>query len=84
MRVSAATCEFTKFASLWWSEYCRLNPTTIPSTWTALKTAMRVRFVPPTYQRDLLKNLTCLEQGKKICRRVLSGIANGDGSVWSC
>ena len=64
MRVSAATCEFTKFASLWWSEYCRLNPTTIPSTWTALKTAMRVRFVPPTYQRDLLKNLTRLEQGK--------------------
>ena len=25
---------------------------------------MRVRFVPPTYQRDLLKNLTRLEQGK--------------------
>ena len=43
---------------------CHLNPTTIPSTWSALKTAMRVRFVPPTYQRDLLKNLTRLEQGK--------------------
>src|SRR3954463_347013 len=64
MRVSAATCEFTKFASLWWYKYYRLNPTTIPGTWTALKTAMRVRFVPPTYQRDLLKNLTRLEQGK--------------------
>src|SRR3954464_13662684 len=53
-RVSAATCEFTKFVSLWWSQYCLLNTTTIPRTWIALKTAMHVRFVPPTYQRDLL------------------------------
>jgi hypothetical protein len=63
-RVSAATCEFTSFASVWWSEYCRLNHANPPTTWTELKRAMRTRFVPPYYQRDLLKKLTRLEQGK--------------------
>jgi hypothetical protein len=63
-RVSAATCEFTDFASIWWSKHCRLYHANIPSTWTALKAAMRTRFVPPNYQRDLLKKLTRLEQGK--------------------
>ena len=63
-RVSAATCEFTDFASIWWSEYCRLHHDNIPITWDALKRALRTRFVPPYYQRDLLKKLTRLEQGK--------------------
>ena len=31
-RVCAATCEFIGFASVWWSEYCRLHPATIPNT----------------------------------------------------
>jgi hypothetical protein len=36
----------------------------IPATWIALKHAMRTCFVPPHYQRDLLKILTHLELGK--------------------
>jgi hypothetical protein len=64
LRVSAATCEFTDFASIWWSEYCRTHAANIPATWTGLKLAMRTRFVPPHYQRDLLKKLSRLEQGK--------------------
>ena len=53
-RVCAATCEFTGFASVWWSEYCRLNHDNIPNTWDNLKRAMRTRFVPPYYQREML------------------------------
>ena len=64
-RVSTATCEFTDFASIWWSEYCRVNHATIPTTWDALTHAMRTHFVPPYFQRDLLKKLSRLEQGNK-------------------
>ena len=46
-RFMAATCEFTSFASIWWSEYCRLHHDNPPTTWTDLKRAMRTRFVPP-------------------------------------
>jgi hypothetical protein len=63
-RVSAATCEFTDFASIWWSEHCRVNHANIPPTWLGLKHAMRTRFVPPYHQRDMLKKLARLEQGK--------------------
>ena len=49
-------------SSLWWSEHCRLYP--IPATWAALKTAMRTRWVPPYYQRELLQKLLRLRQGK--------------------
>ena len=52
-RVPAAVCAFTSFACVWWSEHCRLYPT--PATWTALKTAMHTRWVPPYYQRELLQ-----------------------------
>jgi hypothetical protein len=48
-RVSAATCEFTSFASIWWSEYCRANHANTITMWDALKHAMRIRFVPPYY-----------------------------------
>jgi hypothetical protein len=34
-----------------------------PDTWDRLKAAMRERFVPPIYQRDLRKKLQCLDQG---------------------
>jgi hypothetical protein len=54
-RVSAATCEFTDFASRWWSEYCCLHHDNVPITWDALKCDMCTRFVPPYYQCDLLK-----------------------------
>src|SRR3954467_3574564 len=61
-RVPAAVCAFTSFACVWWSEYCRLYP--VPATWAALKTAMRTRWVPPYYQRELLQKLQRLRQGK--------------------
>ena len=64
-RVAAAVCSFTSFACVWWSEYCRIHHANIPATWAALKTAMRTRWVPPYYQRDLLQNLQRLRQGKK-------------------
>src|SRR5215216_6334759 len=63
-RVAAAVCEFTSFASIWWSEHCRLYHGNIPTTWAALKTAMRTRWVPPYYQRELLQKLQRLRQGK--------------------
>jgi hypothetical protein len=50
LRVSAATSEFTDFASIWWSRHCRVNHANIPATWLGLKHAMRTRFVPPHYQ----------------------------------
>jgi hypothetical protein len=62
--VTDATCEFTSFASIWWSEYCRAHLTNPPTTWDALKRAMHTHFVPPYYQRDLLKKLARLELGK--------------------
>jgi hypothetical protein len=32
LRVSAATCEFIDFASIWWSEHCRVKHANIPAT----------------------------------------------------
>jgi hypothetical protein len=34
-----------------------------PHTWDGLKTAMRQRLVPPSYQHDLRKKLQRLDQG---------------------
>src|SRR4051812_3804128 len=36
----------------------------IPNTWDALKRALHARFIPAHYQRDLLKKLSHLDQGK--------------------
>jgi hypothetical protein len=54
LHVSAASCEFTDFASIWWSEHCRVNHANIPATWFGLKHAMHTHFVPPHYQHDSL------------------------------
>jgi hypothetical protein len=59
--VSAATYEFTNFASVWWSDYCHVHHANPPTTWDALKRLMCIRFVPPHYQRDLLQKLARLE-----------------------
>jgi hypothetical protein len=64
LRVSAATCVCTYFASIWLSEHCRVNHANIPATWFGIKHAMHTHFVPPHYQHDLLKKFTHLEQGK--------------------
>ena len=63
-RVVAVVCEFTSFASVSWSEHCRLYP--IPAIWAALKTVMRIRWVPPYCQRELLEKLQRLRQGKNL------------------
>jgi hypothetical protein len=62
--VSAGTYEFTSFASIWWSEYCRANHANPITTWDALKHAMRIHFVPPYYQHSMLTKLARLDQGK--------------------
>jgi hypothetical protein len=63
-RVSAAPCEFTSFASIWWSEYCHANHANPITMWDALKHAMRIRFVPPYYQRSMLTKLARLDHNK--------------------
>jgi hypothetical protein len=77
LRVSAATCKFTDFASIWWSEHCRVNHANIPATWLGLKHAMRTHFVPPHYQRDLLKKLAPLEQGKNYVQEYYQELQTG-------
>jgi hypothetical protein len=59
-RVRQATSEFKDFALIWWNELATLGLQ--PHTWDGLKTAMRQRFVPPSYQCDLRKKLQCLDQ----------------------
>ena len=77
-RVTAAVCAFAGFASIWWSEHCRVNPNDIPTTWPVLKDAMRKRWVPPYYQRDLLQKLQNLKQGKnsveEYCQELQTGL----------
>jgi len=62
-QVKAAISEFTDFALIWWREYKQKHPT--PTTWTQLKVAMRHRFVPSYYARDLLEKMQCFRQGQQ-------------------
>jgi hypothetical protein len=62
-RVRQATSEFKDFAIIWWTGLTSVG--LAPTTWAELKVAMRDRFVPPSYHRDLRKSLMCLEQGDK-------------------
>jgi hypothetical protein len=59
--VRQATSEFKDFALIWWNKLATLGLQ--PHTWDGLKTAMRQRFVPPSYQRNLRKKLQYLDQG---------------------
>jgi hypothetical protein len=60
-RIRQATSEFKDFALIWWNELATLGLQ--PHIWDGLKTAMRQRFVLPSYQRDLHKKLERLDQG---------------------
>jgi len=62
-RVRQATSEFKDFSIIWWTGLvaARVSPT----TWEQLQVAMRDRFVPPSYHRELRKNLMRLDQGDK-------------------
>ncbi|KAG8094604.1 hypothetical protein GUJ93_ZPchr0012g19923 [Zizania palustris] len=62
-RVRQATSEFTDFAIIWWNELANMG--LAPATWDGLKRAMRGRFVPATFKRDLLQKLQRLNQGNK-------------------
>ena len=62
-QVQTAISEFTDFALMWWRDYKQRHPSTIPTTWDQLKVAMRLRFVPSYYARDLLKTMQRSQQG---------------------
>jgi hypothetical protein len=62
-RVQQATSEFKDFAIIWWTGLTSAG--LAPTTWAELKVAMRDRFIPPSYHRDLHKSLMLLEQGDK-------------------
>ena len=62
-RVRQATSEFKNFAIIWWNRVC--TDGLAPTTWDALKVAMRNRFVPPAFKRDLRKKLQRLNQGNR-------------------
>jgi hypothetical protein len=64
-QVKAAISEITEFALIWWREYKTKHPSTVLSTWDELKAAMRHRFVPSYYARDLLNKMQCFQQGSQ-------------------
>jgi hypothetical protein len=64
-QVKAAISEFTDFALIWWREYKQKLPINSVTTWTQLKTAMRHRFVPSYYARDLLNKMQRFQQGSQ-------------------
>ena len=59
-QVRQATCELKDFTIIWWNELVKSGQD--PQTRDRLKLAMRSRFVPPSYKRDLCKKLQRLEQ----------------------
>ena len=67
-KVPLATLAFTDYALSWWTastkQRIRYNEYEI-THWDALKEALRIRFVPPTYERDCKKKLQRLVQGSK-------------------
>jgi hypothetical protein len=64
-QVKAAVSEFIEFALIWWREYKTTHPNTVPTTWDDLKDAMRHRFVPSYYARDLLNQMQRFQQGSQ-------------------
>ena len=56
-QVRAATSTFYDYASTWWDEYCDLYPEYIPTTWKDLKLAIRYKFVPSYYTRNMIRKL---------------------------
>jgi hypothetical protein len=48
-----------------------------PQSWDRLKEAMRDRFVPISYKRDLRKKLQCLEQGDMFVQEYFAELQKG-------
>jgi hypothetical protein len=55
--VSTVPQAFIDFASSWWDVYCVDNNNNKPIAWNELKSVLRHRFVPPSYQHDMLRKL---------------------------
>jgi hypothetical protein len=68
-RVRQAISEFKDFAIIWWNELSSLCLQ--PDTWDRLKVAIRERFAPPAYQRDLCKKIAMLRPGGYVCLELL-------------
>jgi hypothetical protein len=64
-QVKSTISEFTDFSLIWWREYKQKLPTATSTTWTQLKAAMRHRFVPSYYARDLLNKMQRFQQGRQ-------------------
>lgn len=62
-RVRQTTSEFKDSAIIWLNRVCIDG--LAPTTWNALKVAMRNRFVPPCFKHDLCKKLQRLNQGDR-------------------
>jgi hypothetical protein len=62
-RVRQATTEFKDIAIIWWNRVCIDG--LAPTTWNALKVAMRNRFVPPSFKHDVRKKLQRLNKGDR-------------------
>jgi hypothetical protein len=74
-QVRQATSEFKDFAIVWWTGL--VGDGRAPTNWEDLKIAMRDRFVPPSYHRELRKKLMCLEQGDKSVQDYYAELQNG-------
>ena len=74
-QVRQATSEFKDFAIIWWTELGSLRLQ--PDTWDRLKEAMRERFVPSSYKRDLRKKLQRLEQGDMTVQEYYAELQKG-------
>src|SRR3954469_6609376 len=68
-KVKLAVSSFTSFATVWWSEHCRLYPDYVPTTWDDLKLVMRDRFVDVYYTRGMIEKLQHLKQGSDTVRK---------------
>jgi hypothetical protein len=74
-QVRQATSEFKDFAIVWWTGL--VGDGRAPTTWEDLKVAMRDRFVPPFYHRELCKKLMRLEQGDKYVQDYYAELQKG-------
>jgi hypothetical protein len=73
--VRQATSEFKDFAIIWWNELSSLH--LHPDTWDRLKAAMRERFVPPAYQRNLRKKMQRSDQGNMFVQNYYAEFQKG-------
>ena len=67
-RVTLATIHFTEFALLWWNDEKESRESNLDpplDTWTALREAMRRRFVPSNYKQQVHQKLELLLQGDR-------------------